>query len=112
MVLTENPWRGIMGILRALGILVVFLVALDGASQTVFAFDGYCEDFTIDSCIYCDYCEEEAEEECLLEYSPYGEYCDALGYEGYIACADVGPSCGCEPGPPCCAMICQVVPKP
>jgi hypothetical protein len=61
----------------------------------------------------CEECEERTEEECLLQYHPMGQYCQQQGYEGYIACADVGAGCGCEePGPPCCAMVCIVQEAP
>jgi hypothetical protein len=62
--------------------------------------------------MFCDECEEQAEEECLLEFHPMGQYCSQLGYTGYIACADVGAGCGCQGGPPCCAMVCIVEEAP
>ena len=84
-MLADNRLTRITGLIRGVGILVVFLIALAGVPQSG-AGEAGCYDYTIFTCMNGD--------DCLLDAGdPCGEKLTGCAGTGYLACADM-TGCG------------------
>jgi hypothetical protein len=80
-MLADNRLTRITGLIRGVGIFVVFLIALAGVPQSGAGEEGSgCYDYTIFTCMNEDDCLEDAGQAC-------GERLTGCAGAGYLACA-------------------------
>ncbi len=93
-MLADNRLTRITGLIRGVGILVVFLIALAGMPQSGAGESG-CQTYLVKECVSWDYCEPLMEDPC-------GDELPGCGGAGWLAC---GPTSHCS-YPEDLALVC------
>jgi hypothetical protein len=94
-----NGMFTVMRVIKAAGVLVVFLIALGSPPQPLCG-EQPCETYLLDDCIELDDCEELAE-------TPCGEQLPGCEDKGWVVCS-ANPECD----PNEVAMSCYFPPRP